>query len=79
MVGELIMFEDIIRDNKEKPNINHNIDPDVCPHCYSLDIEDDGGVFISSTVYVQSMKCNTCKKEWSIHFNQNLNVISIDY
>jgi transposase-like protein len=71
------MFEDIIK--KKKKEIPLELDSDMCPYCYSLDVEDNGGVFVSSKLYVQSMLCNTCYKEWHVHYDQNLNVISIDY
>lgn len=72
------MFDDIISNTKKrKKKIKYDLD--VCPFCGSLDIEDTGGVIASKTLYVQSMVCNTCFEEWNIHYDQDLNFISIDY
>lgn len=77
------MFEDLLGSNRPKNQpsrefTNGGSADQVCPACGSTDIENVGGGFGNSTMYFSTMFCPDCKCKWTIEYDANLNIISVE-
>ena len=68
------MFEDIIGNTYSEKKNKIESAAEVCPVCKATDVVPIWGMFISSHEYVQTVKCIVCSSEWSILYDEDLNV-----
>jgi transcription elongation factor Elf1 len=73
------MFEDILGPDEAPGGKDPEIDIGACPNCGSTTIEEDSGVFASKKIYIQTMACQSCSAIWKIHYNEDLEVVHIEY
>jgi transcription elongation factor Elf1 len=68
------MYGDLIVD---KGKLKEAVEEEVCPMCGSTEIEDSYGVFISKTRYMQTMVCMACGSQWSVIYDNDLNIVDV--
>jgi hypothetical protein len=69
------VFEDLIA-GKEK--IRKAVSMELCPSCGAAEVQPLNGVFISPKRYAQAMVCLVCGKNWSIVYDEKLNIVEIN-
>jgi transposase-like protein len=72
------MFEDILGSETQTIEVR-TVDVGACPYCGSATIEEDCGIFASKKIYIQTMACQSCSSTWKIHYNEDLEVVHIEY
>lgn len=81
------MFEDILGPDKpieEEKDIKIDLleyaSSPICLFCGSSNVDEEGsGIFLSKDRFVQKMVCGDCGVFWNVHYNEDLEVVEVEY